>query len=119
MTLHDRNISRRSVLTGGGALAIAFHLPRLARAQAGAALDAPAMPNAFLRIGADNTVTVICKHVEMGQGPYTGLTTIVAEELDADWSQMRAESAPVNANLLFRELLCGGRAVAIGPHVQS
>jgi isoquinoline 1-oxidoreductase subunit beta len=99
MTLHDRNISRRSVLTGGGALAIAFHLPRLARAQAGAALNAPAMPNAFLRIGADNTVTVICKHVEMGQGPYTGLTTIVAEELDADWSQMRAESAPVNAKL--------------------
>src|SRR5260221_113998 len=99
MTLHDRNISRRSVLTGGGALAIAFHLPRLARAQAGAALDAPAMPNAFLRIGADNTVTLICKHVEMGQGPYTGLTTIVAEEVDADWSQMRAESAPVNAKL--------------------
>src|SRR5260370_33301564 len=35
----------------------------------------------------------------MGQGPYTGLTAIVAEELDADWSQMRAESAPANVKL--------------------
>ncbi|HEY4748870.1 MAG TPA: molybdopterin cofactor-binding domain-containing protein, partial [Steroidobacteraceae bacterium] len=38
-------------------------------------------PNAFLRIGADNSVTVIAKHVEMGQGAYTGIATVVAEEL--------------------------------------
>ncbi len=44
------------------------------------------------RIAPDNTVTVLIKHLEMGQGPYTGLTTLVAEELDADWSQMRAEA---------------------------
>ncbi len=48
-------------------------------------------PNAFLRIAPDNTVTVLVKHIEFGQGPYTGLTTLVAEELDADWSQMRGQ----------------------------
>jgi isoquinoline 1-oxidoreductase subunit beta len=54
-------------------------------------------PNAFVRIGTDDTVTVIVKHVEMGQGTYTGLPTLVAEELDADWSQIRVEGAPADA----------------------
>jgi isoquinoline 1-oxidoreductase subunit beta len=57
------------------------------------AADAPlALP--FVRIAPDDTVTVICKHVEAGQGVWTGLPAIVAEELDAAWSQMRVESAP-------------------------
>jgi len=56
-------------------------------------------PNAFLRIGADNSVTIIAKHVEMGQGAYTGIATVLAEELDADWAQVRVESAPANAKL--------------------
>jgi isoquinoline 1-oxidoreductase subunit beta len=56
-------------------------------------------PNAFVRIGTDDTVTVIVKHLEMGQGTYTGLPTIVAEELDARWDQIRAEGAPANARL--------------------
>ncbi len=54
-------------------------------------------PNAFVRIGTDDSVTVICKHLEMGQGTYTGLPTLVAEELDADWEQVRAEGAPADA----------------------
>src|ERR1700726_2691927 len=62
-------------------------------------------PNAFLRIGSDNSVTVIAKHVEMGQGAYTGIATVLAEELDADWAQIRVESAPADAkryaNLAF------------------
>lgn len=55
-------------------------------------------PNAFLRIGLDDSVTVICKHLEMGQGTYTGLPTLVAEELDASWEQVRAEGAPADAD---------------------
>ena len=59
----------------------------------------------FIRIGSDNTVTVIIKHLDKGQGVTTGLPTIVAEELDADWSQMRVEFAPADAsrynNLFF------------------
>jgi CO/xanthine dehydrogenase Mo-binding subunit len=50
-------------------------------------------PNAFLRITPDGAVTVIAKHVEMGQGAYTGIATIVAEELDADWSSVRRKRA--------------------------
>jgi isoquinoline 1-oxidoreductase beta subunit len=53
-------------------------------------------PNAFVRIGADDSVTVIVKHLEMGQGTYTGLPTLVAEELDARWDQIRAEGAPAD-----------------------
>lgn len=56
-------------------------------------------PNAFVRIGGDNTVTVISKHLEMGQGTYTGLATLVAEELDAAWGQVRIEAAPADASL--------------------
>src|SRR6185437_4072904 len=55
-------------------------------------------PNAFLRVAPDNSVTVIAKHLEMGQGSYTGLATVVADELDADWSQIRVESAPADAS---------------------
>jgi isoquinoline 1-oxidoreductase subunit beta len=74
-------------------------------------------PNAFLRIGADNSVTVIAKHVEMGQGAYTGIATVVAEELDADWSRVRVESAPADAkryaNLAFGNLQGTGGSSAM------
>ena len=63
-------------------------------------------PNAFLRIDREGTVTVISKHLEMGQGTYTGLATLVAEELDADWQQVRVEGAPANA-ALYRNLFWG------------
>ena len=56
-------------------------------------------PNAFVRIGVDGTVTVLAKHLEMGQGAYTGLATLVAEELDAAWAQLRVIAAPANAKL--------------------
>ena len=63
-----------------------------------AATVAPlAMP--FVRIAPDNTVTLICKHVEAGQGVWTGLSAVLAEELDAAWSQMRAEGAPAQVPL--------------------
>ena len=70
-----------------------------------------AMP--FVRIAPDNTVTVISKHLEAGQGVWTGLPAIVAEELDASWDQMRVESAPAEVptyqNMAF---------VPLGAHAQ-
>ena len=75
-------------------------------------------PNAFLRIGPDGSVTVIAKHLEMGQGAYTGIATVLAEELDADWVNVRVESAPADAkrygNLVFgharnRRQFCDGQ----------
>lgn len=51
-------------------------------------------PNLFLKIDGDSRVTVISKHLEMGQGVTTGLATLLAEEMDADWSKMAFEFAP-------------------------
>lgn len=105
MTAHDISLSRRSLLKGAGALVIGLSLPQGGRAQSGAAqafrpgAAAAFAPNAFVRIGADDTVTVLVKHIEFGQGPFTGLATLVAEELDADWAQMRAEHALADAKL--------------------
>lgn len=98
------NLSRREFLLASGGLALGFHLPRALgqsgpAVSSGAAAAATFEPNAFIRISPDNTVTVIVKHLEMGQGTYTGLPTLVAEELDADWSQIRAEGAPADAKL--------------------
>ena len=106
-------LSRRALLAqAGGGLVIGLVLPSMARAQAIRRTDpsefrkVPAAPNAFLRIAPDNTVTVIAKHIEFGQGPFTGLATLAAEELDADWSQMRAEHAPADA-VLYANLNMG------------
>jgi isoquinoline 1-oxidoreductase beta subunit len=91
--------SRRGFLKAAAAagLTIGFHWSDpLSRALADTPKDFA--PNAFLRIAPDNSVTVIAKHLEMGQGSYTGLATVVAEELDADWAQIRVESAPADAS---------------------
>ncbi|MDB5687328.1 MAG: aldehyde oxidase [Rhizorhabdus sp.] len=120
MTVHDgalaRNsgLSRRDALKGAGAFVIAICLPSPAvKAQGAAAALPPISPNAFIRIGADDVVTVMIKHIEFGQGPNTGLSTLVAEELDADWSQMRAESAPGNP-ALYGNLKLGGMQITGG-----
>jgi isoquinoline 1-oxidoreductase beta subunit len=106
------NLSRREFFKASGALVLAVAWPE-AIAESGASLE----PNAFVRIGADNTVTVIVKHLEMGQGTYTGLPTLVAEELDADWSQMRVEGAPADAkrynNLFWGEAQGTGGSTAL------
>ena len=92
-------LTRRDALKGAAGLVIGVYVaPRVAFAR-GPTPEAPVLPNAFLRIAPDSTVTVIVKHLEFGQGPITGLTTLVAEELGADWSQMRAEHAPADARL--------------------
>lgn len=85
MSRSIENQSRRRFLQGTAAgLTLAVYFPWvLAKnsSTAGQAQAASFEPNAFLRIGEDNCVTVIAKHLEMGQGTYTGLATIVAEEL--------------------------------------
>ena len=116
--------NRRQFLASGAGLVIGLALPMKGRAQSGAAAaltrdgvsPGTFAPNAFVRIAPDNTVTVICKHIEFGQGPYTGLATLVAEEMDASWDQMRAESAPANDELyknLFFGLQATGGSTAI------
>lgn len=109
MTHHDAGLTRRAALKGFAGLVIGFHLPLPARGQSGAGVDAGSStfaPNAFIHIGTDDLVTVLVKHIEFGQGPFTGLATLVAEELDADWAQMRAKHAPSNP-ALYKNFLLG------------
>src|SRR6202171_676634 len=109
MTLHARSRPRRAILKGGAGLALGLYIAHTGKAFAQTP-PAPASiniaPNTFLVIKPDNTVTVLCKHIEFGQGPFTGMATLVAEELDADWAQMRAEHAPSNP-VLYKNLLFG------------
>lgn len=106
-----RQFLKTSVVVAPG-LVIGLYLPeqRAAFGQPAGELTAGVFaPNAFLRIGPDNSVTVISKHIEVGQGVYTGLATILAEELDAAWSQVRVEAAPADDNL-YKNLRLGVQA---------
>jgi isoquinoline 1-oxidoreductase beta subunit len=104
-TSHIANDSRRRFLKGAAGLTLAVYLPGVVGAPAAAGAQS-FEPNAFLRIGSDNTVTMISKHIEMGQGTFTGLATIVAEELDAAWPQVRIEGAPADVKR-YNNLLLG------------
>src|SRR5271156_365524 len=98
----ERGLSRRSFVkasaAAGGGLLLSFTLPLLSRT-AGAEVSAPgkaygSAPNAYVRIAPDNSVTMIVPRVEMGQGSYTALPMLIAEELEIDLSQVRLEHAP-------------------------
>jgi isoquinoline 1-oxidoreductase beta subunit len=113
MIQRDTRLTRRAALKGVAGLVIGFHLPLAAHGQSGSAQPSGAgggsasfAPNAFIRVGTDDLVTVLIKHIEFGQGPFTGLATLVAEELDADWAQMRAEHAPSNP-ALYKNFVLG------------
>jgi isoquinoline 1-oxidoreductase beta subunit len=91
--------SRRGFLKAGtaatGGLVLGFFLPTGGRmARAAEAKPVVYAPNAFLRVAPDNTVTVMVNRLEFGQGVHTSLPMVIADELDADWAQMRAELAP-------------------------
>ncbi|HRA22673.1 MAG TPA: xanthine dehydrogenase family protein molybdopterin-binding subunit [Usitatibacteraceae bacterium] len=108
--------SRRTFLKAtaalSGGLVIAFWLPgRRGLARAQGAPKAPIPPNAFLRIAKDGTVTVMVKNLEFGQGVTTALPMLVAEELECDWSRVRAElapAAPEYAHTAFGMQMTGG-----------
>jgi len=104
MTIHvkngsvDTSISRRGFVAGTAGLTFAFTLGGLGR---GVAIGAtkPTQFNAWVSISPDSTVTIVCPSAEMGQGVYTSLPLILAEELDADWSKVKVEFAPANPKL--------------------
>jgi isoquinoline 1-oxidoreductase subunit beta len=102
------NASRRTflkstaALTGG--LMVGFYLPSQAQ-KTGAA--AGMQPNAWVKIGADNQVTLICHRAEMGQGTYTSMPMLIAEELEVDLNAVKIEMAP--ANPVYINALLGGQ----------
>ncbi|HZF34733.1 MAG TPA: xanthine dehydrogenase family protein molybdopterin-binding subunit [Candidatus Angelobacter sp.] len=122
--LHNpiRNIqptpSRRHFLIGatatGAGLVVGYYL--LGR-PAGADTTAPAAPinpfAGYVQVGADNKVTVLSAHMDMGQGCYNGIATLVAEELNADWGQMDVIGGAGNP-LLYGNLTWGGKVQGTG-----
>ncbi|MEM7045399.1 MAG: xanthine dehydrogenase family protein molybdopterin-binding subunit [Pseudomonadota bacterium] len=110
-----RGFLQLSVGAGAG-LALGVSLPLEANA-ATASTKAASAFNPFVEIMDDGTVRVVIKHLDKGQGPATGLATLVAEELDAAWEQMTVRFAPANAalynNLLWGEVQGTGGSSAI------
>ncbi|WLQ11684.1 xanthine dehydrogenase family protein molybdopterin-binding subunit [Hahella aquimaris] len=134
MKTMNPSLSRRSFISkstlGGAGLTLALSLPSLASAAesgpgntAGEAAIQDFAPNAFVRISPDNKVYVISKHIEMGQGTYTGLATLLAEELDADWSQVVVEGAEADAkrynNLFWGQFQGTGGSTAMANSYQQ
>src|SRR5438105_1302649 len=99
-------LSRRDFVATSAGLVIAFHLPsRSPRADID---DAPFSPNAWIHIGSDGIVTLTVDKSEMGQGSQTGLAMMLAEELGADWSQVRLGPVPENPAGWSRRMSTGG-----------
>ena len=105
------NLCRRTFLrasaAAGGGLLLGFSLPGSAWFATGA--EAPSAelftPNAFIRVGREGPVTLTMPYVEMGQGTYTSIPMLIAEELEIDLSQVRLEHAPPNEKLYANPLL--------------
>src|ERR1700676_4914453 len=98
------SVSRRALLTGGlaGGFVLAFHLPVRAVNEPVQPPDDTTgkfAPNAFIRIDTAGKTTLVMPQVEMGQGIYTAVAMILAEELDADFSSVVLEHAPPNEKL--------------------
>ena len=108
------NVSRRGFLkaSAAGTTALLVGINAKGVLAAGSTAAAATDLNPFVKIDADGTVTVIIKHFEMGQGTTTGLTTLVAEELDANWDTVVPEFAPADVerykNLFFGAQGTGG-----------
>ena len=117
----DTGVSRRGFLQGGaaagGALMIGFVLPGCAAMRPTAPVTT-AMPNSWVRVGSDNSITILCARSEMGQGVYTSLPMLVAEELEVDLSKVKIEIAPVGEpymnSMLGGQITGGSTSVADG-----
>jgi len=97
------NVSRRGFFKAaagvGAGLALGFTLPESNQLDAQFNRIPEVRPEAYIRIGADDTINFLCPKAEMGQGPLTALSQLLADELDCDWSKIRTEIAPVNPQL--------------------
>src|SRR5437762_9904611 len=102
------NVTRREFVETSAGLVISFYLPARRRVGGPNPPDAGFAPNAWLRIGADDVVTLTVDKSEMGQGSQTGLAMILAEELEADWAKVRLGPVPENPAGWSRRMSTGG-----------
>jgi isoquinoline 1-oxidoreductase beta subunit len=98
-------------VAAGGGLMLAFGLPALLD-DAAAAASSSFAPNAFIRIDSGGSVTLIMPHVEMGQGTYTSIPMLIAEELEVALSQVRLEHAPPDEKRYGNPLFGGVQGTA-------
>ena len=110
------DLSRRGFLAVTGGLVVAFVLPPSrahAQGDGGGLFGAPpdGKPNAYIRIGSDDSVTFLIPKSEMGQGPTTACSQMLAEELECDWSKVRMEVAPVDPSLYGHQTTVGSMAI--------
>ena len=123
--LASGGMSRRSFLKSASALAAApaaLTVGLNAVGELAAAAGPGELATDFVRVTPDNRVVVVVKHFEAGQGPATGLATLVAEEMSADWRQVDAEYAPADnaryANLFFQLQGTGGSTAMANSFMQ-
>lgn len=100
MNAYSHDISRRVFLVAGGSLALGVAFNSAVGADAPAATEKPSPfePNAFIRIDPDNTITLTIPRVEMGQGTYTALSMLIAEELEISLARVKLAHAPPDAS---------------------
>ncbi|MGD1825950.1 Aldehyde, CO or xanthine dehydrogenase, Mo-binding subunit [Chromobacterium violaceum] len=119
-------VSRRGFLkmsgAVGGALCLGFVLnERGGKAEAAEAKSAIPAPNAFVRIEKDGGVTIVSNKSEMGQGIYTSLAMLIAEELECDWNRIKvvsAPAAPVYVHTAFHIQITGGSTSTLSSYDQ-
>ncbi|WP_153796384.1 xanthine dehydrogenase family protein molybdopterin-binding subunit [Foetidibacter luteolus] len=114
-TVNRRKFLQTGALAGGGLL-LSFYMPALGKGlKRVPPAPATCAPNAFIRINADNSIKILCGHSEMGQGTYTAMSQLIADEMDADWSKIVVEAAPAHQDYFnpgFGMQLTGGSASA-------
>lgn len=107
----NNQLSRRHVLQASGALMVGFVLPGCAGGPTAMSSKpvTSAMPNAWVRVGSDNSVTILCARSEMGQGVYTSMPTLVAEELEVDLAKVAVKVDMAPAGEAYINAMLGGQ----------
>ena len=113
--MHTAAVSRRAFLgTGaaaGAALMVGFVLPGCATPASNTPVASTLLPNAWVRVGSDNSITILCARSEMGQGVFTSMPMLIAEELNVDLAKVKVEMAPAGEqyiNMMIGGQLTGG-----------
>ena len=110
MNQHTKIVNRRNFLKTTAGLSLALTIaPDALSLVDDAFADAPAtyMPNVWLTIAPDGIITMVAPAAEMGQGSFTSLPVIIAEELDADWSKVRPAAAPRKSRRFIVRFMAG------------
>jgi isoquinoline 1-oxidoreductase beta subunit len=117
-SIQRREFLKKTVLSSTG-LVLGFYLPVKANKHTGNVKNQISFhtPNAFINIGTDETIKIVVNHSEMGQGIYTSLCQIIAEELDVDWKNVEAIHAPISSE--FNHTVYPIQLTAVSSSVRS